>query len=486
MILMPIKKTTDGSKYIHPLEKFKFNDFVNKNVSKFEPIVPPPVNETPLTFVQEEKELKELVRKLRNVNEFAVDLEHNQYRSFQGLTCLMQISTRTEDFIVDTLKLHDHIGPYMRDVFKDPTKKKVMHGADKDIMWLQRDFGIYVCNMFDTGQASRVLNMEKNSLEHLLMYFCGVPLNKEYQTADWRLRPLTNDMLKYAREDTHYLLFVHDLMIKRLLSSSPDPKFPELLVMEVYRRSYDVCLKLYEKEPFNNKSYLNVYGLHDADLNGQQLSIVEALCAWRDIVARSADESTGYILSNKNVIEIAKQMPTTTIDLYRVLKFPNIHIQQNPCSILSIIQNSRNNASAFDEIAKKLKQERLDNAALRTGKKRSEEASYMLSGSNNVVGNQFASAVDKKRLDNDTAKALLNISFGSYKRKPESLGPTMQGHAKARETVKCNEPVDARAANEVEKNASVRSSSFQKCLQTASETKMLQAGFKRGGPSQAL
>lgn len=28
-----------------------------------------------------------------------------------------------------------------------------MHGADRDIVWLQRDFGIYVCNLFDTGQV---------------------------------------------------------------------------------------------------------------------------------------------------------------------------------------------------------------------------------------------------------------------------------------------------------------------------------------------
>lgn len=28
-----------------------------------------------------------------------------------------------------------------------------MHGADRDIVWLQRDFGIYICNMFDTGQV---------------------------------------------------------------------------------------------------------------------------------------------------------------------------------------------------------------------------------------------------------------------------------------------------------------------------------------------
>jgi exosome complex exonuclease RRP6 len=92
----------------------------------------------------------------------------------------MQISTRTEDFIVDTLKLRKYLGDYLREIFKDPTKKKVMHGADRDIIWLQRDFGIYVCNLFDTGQASRILQMDRNSLEHLLHHFCGVTANKEY------------------------------------------------------------------------------------------------------------------------------------------------------------------------------------------------------------------------------------------------------------------------------------------------------------------
>jgi len=37
----------------------------------------------------------------------------------------MQISTRTEDFVVDTLKLRIHVGPYLREVFKDPSKRKV-------------------------------------------------------------------------------------------------------------------------------------------------------------------------------------------------------------------------------------------------------------------------------------------------------------------------------------------------------------------------
>jgi hypothetical protein len=38
-------------------------------------------------------------------------------------------------------------------VFSDPAVVKVLHGADSDIVWLQRDFGLYIVNLFDTGQV---------------------------------------------------------------------------------------------------------------------------------------------------------------------------------------------------------------------------------------------------------------------------------------------------------------------------------------------
>ncbi|KAF5953261.1 hypothetical protein HYC85_011205 [Camellia sinensis] len=44
----------------------------------------------------------------------------------------------------------------------------------------------------------------------------------KYQNADWRLRPLPDEMLRYAREDTHYLLHIYDLMRIRLLSASTE------------------------------------------------------------------------------------------------------------------------------------------------------------------------------------------------------------------------------------------------------------------------
>eukprot|EP00262_Sarcandra_glabra_P006411 TRINITY_DN18691_c0_g1_i1.p1 TRINITY_DN18691_c0_g1~~TRINITY_DN18691_c0_g1_i1.p1 ORF type:complete len:729 (-),score=148.11 TRINITY_DN18691_c0_g1_i1:140-2080(-) len=269
-----------------------------------------------------------------------------------------------EDFVVDTLKLRAHIGPHLREAFKDPSKKKVMHGADRDIIWLQRDFSIYVCNLFDTGQASRVLQLERNSLEYLLLHFCGVTANKEYQNADWRLRPLPDEMLKYAREDTHYLLYIYDLMRGRLLSASTDSENGNDLLLEVYKRSYDICMQLYEKELLTDASYLHIYGLNGANFNSQQLAIVAGLCKWRDAVARAEDESTGYILPNKALLEIARQMPVASGKLRWLVKSKYPYVERKLGSVISIIRSSIENADAFESAAEHLNEGQEETASL--------------------------------------------------------------------------------------------------------------------------
>ncbi|KAG2325319.1 hypothetical protein Bca52824_008047 [Brassica carinata] len=350
-----LERSEDNQRVVHPLEKLSVNDFVGNIVSEMEPVKPLPLEETPFKLVQDVKELKDLVAKLRTVEEFAVDLEHNQYRSFQGLTCLMQISTRTEDYIVDTFKLRVHIGPYLREIFKDPKKRKVMHGADRDIVWLQRDFGIYVCNLFDTGQASRVLNLERNSLEYLLQHFCGVTANKEYQNADWRIRPLPKEMTRYAREDTHYLLYIYDVMRLELQRMAKGDQHTDSPLLEVYKRSYDLCTQLYEKELLTENSYLHIYGLQAAGFKAAQLAIVAGLCEWRDYVARAEDESTGYVLPNKLLLEIAKEMPVSVGKLRRLLKSKHPYIERNVDSVVSLIKHSMQNCAAFESAALSLK-----------------------------------------------------------------------------------------------------------------------------------
>ena len=77
---------------------------------------------------------------------------------------------------------------WLNQSFTDPNIVKVLHGAQMDVLWLQRDFGVYIVNLFDTYHASNVLDFGKHSLAHLLKHYCDVDADKKYQLADWRLR----------------------------------------------------------------------------------------------------------------------------------------------------------------------------------------------------------------------------------------------------------------------------------------------------------
>ena len=58
---------------------------------------------------------------------------------------------------MDTLALRKQLH-VLNDVLTNPRVTKVMHGADSDVLWLQRDLGLYLVGVFDTGQVrSRAL-----------------------------------------------------------------------------------------------------------------------------------------------------------------------------------------------------------------------------------------------------------------------------------------------------------------------------------------
>lgn len=104
----------------------------------------PKVKETPLVMVETEEGLKSLLKDLSQETMISVDLEvfigkrmclnaycwliiyfqAHSYRSFQGITCLMQISTSKSDYIVDTLELWDQLQP-LNEIFCNPKIVKV-------------------------------------------------------------------------------------------------------------------------------------------------------------------------------------------------------------------------------------------------------------------------------------------------------------------------------------------------------------------------
>lgn len=266
---------------------------------------PLPFSETPFLFVETEEQLNILMEDLSKVKEIAVDLEHHSYRTFMGFTCVLQISTWEKDYVVDALKLRDKLH-VLNEVFTNPAILKVFHGADSDVEWLQRDLSVYVVNMFDTYQASKLLGFARLSLAHLLYRYCKVEANKEYQLFDWRKRPLPESAVKYAREDTHYLLYIYQLMRNELIEHANGKTN---LLEAVFDRSRDTCKKVYCKPSLEEDSHMAIYRRLKLSFDNRQLYALREIYRWRDRIARQEDESCGYVLPNHMMVQICRTLP---------------------------------------------------------------------------------------------------------------------------------------------------------------------------------
>lgn len=295
-----------GEAFNHPYE-VELDKFVPAadQLRKRDPVRYKPLESTPLVMVEKPADVKTLLEELKNYKEIAVDLEHHSYRTFQGITCLMQISTADKDYLIDTLSLRSELHE-LNEIFTKPSILKVFHGADLDIQWLQRDLSLYVVNMFDTHQAAKQLNLPYLSLAYLLQRHCNIDANKHYQLADWRIRPLPEELLRYAREDTHYLLHIKDLLRNALIDSAHGQTN---VLKAVYDRSTEICKKVYVKPVWSEESYMNMYRKSHKIFNNKQMYALRELHKWRDATARQEDDSTRYVLPNHMLLNIAETLP---------------------------------------------------------------------------------------------------------------------------------------------------------------------------------
>ena len=278
-----------------------------------------PENSKPV-WVDTMESVREMLKELKQAKEIAIDLEHNDRNSYVGLVCLMQVSTRSKDWVVDTLRPWREELQILNEAFADPNIVKVFHGSASDMVWLQRDLGLYVVGLFDTYHAANALQYPHRGLAYLLQKFANFFAQKQYQLADWRVRPLPQELLDYARSDTHYLLYIYDNMRNELIRQSTSEKN---LVDYVLMQSKKEALQVYERRIYDPDNGLGPNGWiqllltrNVKSLDKQQFAIFRKLHEWRDQKARKFDEGISSIMSNAYLWSCAEVMPETRAQLF--------------------------------------------------------------------------------------------------------------------------------------------------------------------------
>lgn len=258
--------------------------------------LPPPI------WIAKPNGLQQLANELGRWERIAVDTESNSLHAFQEQLCLIQFSTPQTDYLVDPLGFED-LAP-LKPIFDNPGIEMVFHAAEYDLICLKRDFGITVTNLFDTMQAARILGYQRVGLDSILKEKLGIKLDKKYQKADWGERPLSREMLNYARMDTHHLLALRDSLQT------------ELLTRERWELAQEEFVRLAHGNG-NGKteipSWQRVKGAQK--FSDRQLTILQQLCAWRENQAKQMDRPPFKVIDDKRLVAITQMVPESNKDL---------------------------------------------------------------------------------------------------------------------------------------------------------------------------
>ncbi|GMI14433.1 hypothetical protein TrVE_jg13217 [Triparma verrucosa] len=266
------------------------------------------LNSSSYTYISSPSQLPLLTSQLNLATSISFDVEHNSLLSFSGLTCLIQLSLTSPsspptNYLLDVFPLWSYIGPTLSPSFSSPSILKICHGGPNDILWLQRDFGVYCVNLFDTFLAVRILGFERKSLKYLIERYVEYKVDKRYQMEDWRVRPLGEGMRSYAVGDVYFLKYCyerlrHDLGVER--------------VKEVFEGS---------KEVAKGRFMIKI----------RQEGGMEGL---RERVAREEDVSGMMVLSENEMRRLKEHRPKKEADLKRLLRHDNVLAWQHRAEII--------------------------------------------------------------------------------------------------------------------------------------------------------
>jgi ribonuclease D len=271
-------------------------------------------------------EFAELVTELRGEQLIAVDTEAASFHRYQDRVYLLQLSSRTETWIVDPLEVEGL--PGLDRLLSDPGIELIFHDADYDLRLLFHEFGYRASRVFDTRIAAQFLNETGIGLAALLEKYFQVKLDKRFQRADWSSRPLSPEMLDYAATDTQYLPALRDLLRQRLIEAGR---------LEWAEEEFSLLTEVGWPEPEPpEQAALGTKGARA--LTPRELAVFRELYVWREEVARTLNRAPFRVVGNDTLFALARGLPRNPAALDQVRGLGKEIRDRRRAEILSAIQ----------------------------------------------------------------------------------------------------------------------------------------------------
>jgi ribonuclease D len=207
----------------------------------------------------------------------------------------------------------------------------VLHAASQDLPCLA-EIGYRPRVLFDTELAGRLLGYPRVALGTLLEEVLGFRLAKEHSAADWSVRPLSAEMLKYAALDVEILTDLRDALAIQLREQGK---------AEWARQEFAAIaaapLPAPRPDPWRRTS-----GIHRIR-SRRALAVVRELWTTRDAIAQEADLSPRRVLADTAIVDAARAALSEDVPLQleRISGFVNRQSRRHMAAWQAAVQRAR-------------------------------------------------------------------------------------------------------------------------------------------------
>jgi ribonuclease D len=235
--------------------------------------------------------LNEYLPLLRTADWIALDTEADSLHAYPERLCLMQFCTAAGDELVDPLAKLD-----LEPLFATLSGHRlIMHAADYDLRLLHKHHAFIPGAIFDTMLAARLLGVKQFGLGNLVLDFLGIKLEKSSQKANWAIRPLTERMDRYARDDVRHLKPLADRLRGDLEAKGRLRWHEEWCCRLIKDATQTVAVD--EDQ---------VWRIKGSSLLGRPaLAVLREIWQWREAEARTTGKPPFFILSHDVLVDLA-------------------------------------------------------------------------------------------------------------------------------------------------------------------------------------
>src|SRR3954470_2955542 len=282
--------------------------------------------------------VSDLAERARASGRLGIDTEFMGEGRYRPLLCLVQVAVELEgarpgdEPRVEVLDpLQDAFDPApLAAVLADPEIEIVLHAGRQDVALLRRVWSTDFRRISDTQVAAGFAGRRAQlGYEALLSELTGVRLRKSASFTRWDARPLSEEQVRYAREDVLHLLQLADALQDELSDRGRLE-----WAREECRALEDVSDERDADAIFARLPRIN-------SLDPAPRSVARARVQGRDGGARESDRPVPSVLPDAALVEIAKRRPQSMERLAQIRGLNEGTLRRRGPAIVATVERGR-------------------------------------------------------------------------------------------------------------------------------------------------